>query len=73
MSLVNFSVISPSIELGDLLSSLDTVIPQQTIAQAIEQSNMELSLMSLTPKLMPKSSAIREPEKEPKPPFLKLD
>lgn len=41
MSLVNFSVISPSIEPGDLLSSLDTVIPQETIAQAIEQSNSQ--------------------------------
>jgi hypothetical protein len=41
MSLVNFSVISPSIEPGDLLSSLDIVIPQETIAQAIEQSNSQ--------------------------------
>ena len=41
MSLVNFSVVSPSIEPGDLLSSLDTVIPQKTIAQAIEQSNSQ--------------------------------
>ena len=41
MSLINFSVASPSIEPGILLSCLDTVISQNTIAQAIEISNSQ--------------------------------
>ena len=41
MSLINFSVTSPSIEPGDLLSCLETVIPHDRIAHAIEQSNSQ--------------------------------
>ena len=41
MSLINFSLTSPSIKPGDLLSCLETVIPIDKIAQAIEQTQSQ--------------------------------
>jgi hypothetical protein len=41
MSLINFSVTPPSLEPGDLLCCLETVIPQDKITQAIAQTQSQ--------------------------------
>jgi|GEM_PF-6002817 len=38
MHLKEFSLISPNIELGSILKAIESVIPSETIEQAIEHS-----------------------------------